>query len=624
MYSLLGKGKQGDIHQKWFKDNLFDPFGKAIMEFESYKENGSKIVNNLKKSITGVPADLKKVNATGFTNEDSLRIYLWAKAGYEIPGTNDADIKEAVKIVAENPRLKEFAERLKAELITYPEPQESWQAGTITIDVINMINTTKRAEFLAEWQENADAVFNKDNLNKLRAAFGDNYVEALLDMLYRMKTGRNRPSGANKMTNKMMNWVNDAVGTIMFFNTRSSVLQTLSTVNFINWSDNNPLMAAKAFANQKQYWADFAMLFNSDFLKQRRSGLKNDINADDIASAAETTSNKAQAVLASLLKMGFLPTQIADSFAIAAGGASFVRNRFNAIKKANPKMTTEAAMEQALLDFQEIAEETQQSSRPDRISQQQASPLGRIILAFANTSMQYARLSKKAFLDLKNGRGDAKTNITKIAYYSLVQNVIFSALQAALFATLFDDEEDETLLEDKKYRTANTMLDSILRGVGVYGAAVATIKNIVIEINKQEGKDRPDHTQSALRALSFSPPLDSKMRKLMSAGRAFSYKTTRDQMDKGLSFDNPAIYAGAQVVSASTNIPLDRIVRKAENIKVAVSGEVKMWQSIMLSLGFSQWDLGIIQANKKKEKAKKKPKKDTTWKKKEWSKKTWQ
>ena len=43
----------------------------------------------------------------------------------------------------------------------------------------------------------------------------------------------------------------------MFFNRRSAVLQLLSTVNFINWSDNNPAKAAMAFANQKQFWSDF-------------------------------------------------------------------------------------------------------------------------------------------------------------------------------------------------------------------------------------------------------------------------------------------------------------------------------------------------------------------------------
>ena len=52
-------------------------------------------------------------------------------------------------------------------------------------------------------------------------------------------------------------------------------------------------------------------------------------------------------------------------------------------------MDQKKAEEQAFLDFKEITEESQQSSRPDRVSMQQASPLGRIILAFANKPMQY-------------------------------------------------------------------------------------------------------------------------------------------------------------------------------------------------------------------------------------------
>ena len=63
---------------------------------------------------------------------------------------------------------------------------------------------------------------------------------------------------------------------------------------------------------------------------------------------------------------------------------------------------------------------------------QQAGPLGRLILAFANTPAQYARLTDKAIRDLRNGRGDAKTNISKIVYYMAVQNLIFNADSTSL------------------------------------------------------------------------------------------------------------------------------------------------------------------------------------------------
>jgi len=601
MYKLTGKGKKGEAQQAWFKKELFDPFATAMRDFESYKENATAIVNSLKKSLKNIPSGLKDTNATGFTNEVAARVIMWRKNGYDIPGLAESEARALVKVVQNDPDLLAFVKQMDAALGKYPPPQNDWLAGTVTTDAINMINTTKRGEFLKDWQANADVIFSKENKQKMRAGLGDNYIEALEDMLYRMETGRNRPSGKNKQTNQFMNWVNDSVGTIMFFNTRSAVLQLLSTVNFINWGDNNPAMAAKAFANQDLFWKDFTKLFNSDFLKQRRSGLKNDVNADDIANAAATATNKTRAVLSSILKAGFLPTQMADSFAIALGGASFVRNRTNTYIQQG--MDAKMAEEKAFLEFQEIAEETQQSSRPDRVSQQQASPLGRIVLAFANTPMQYMRLTKKAVLDLKNGRGDPKTNITKILYYAFVQNVIFSGLQAALFAAAFEDE-DEDVIDNKQLNVANSMMDSVLRGTGVYGAIGSTLKNIFLETYKQSGKDRPDYVQSALRLLSISPPVDSKMRKVIGVGRAFSYKSVREKM-KEPGIDNPALYAFGQTVSAIFNVPLDRAIRKASNVNAALSNDTKYWQKVALLLGWSQWDLGLIETSSSKKKKKK-------------------
>jgi len=151
------------------------------------------------------------------------------------------------------------------------------------------------------------------------------------------------------------------------------------------------------------------------------------------------------------------------------------------------------------------------------------------------------------------------------------------------------------------------MLDSILRGVGVYGAIASTLKNIIIEIKTQAEKDRPDFTVAAQRALSISPPIDSKMRKLMGAGRAFSYKTTREKM-VGFGLDNPAFYASGQIVSALTNVPLDRAIRKADNLRVAVDNDTKYWQSIALLLGYSQWDLGLVESSKSSKRSKSKKK----------------
>ena len=624
MYYMVGKGKQGDKDLAWIKKNISDPFAKGINEFTQYRQNVMREFRNIKKVLRAEKIKLKEVNSTGFTNEVAIRVYIWSKRGLEIPGLNESEIKELIQVVKDDSNLENFSKQILNLTGSFETkaPENNWNAGTITTDILDYINVSARENFLQDYLNNIEEIFGKIGVggklqgpiaNKLRAAYGDNYIEALSDVLYRMKTGRARPTGANRLTNRFVNWVNDSVGAIMFFNTRSALLQQLSMINFINFSDNNPLAAGAAFANQSQFWADYTMLFNSDFLKERRSGLKTDVNADEIAKAAEEGRNPVRSVIAKLLKTGFLPTQLADSHAIAMGGASFYRNRLNRYLKEG--MPQEQAQQQAFLDFQETAEESQQSSRPDRISQQQASGLGRIILAFANTPMQYARLTKKAALDLINNRGDWKTNLSKLMYYGAVQNIVFSSLQTALFALMFEDEEEEEI-RNRYFRIANGSADGLLRGIGFGGAVVATAKNMVLEAINQANKNRPNYEKAALKALSLSPPVDSKIRKLMAAGRAFTYRNTREKMAKeGFSLDNPAFEALGQVISATTNLPADRVIRKLDNLSTPVRQDVEMWQAISLALGYSKWDVGLIEKQTKKPKGVSRDKKKKTIKK---------
>ena len=418
-------------------------------------------------------------------------------------------------------------------------------------------------------------------------------------MLFRMETGSNSATGLGKLANAHMNFINGSVAATMFFNMRSALLQTISMTNYVNWSFNNPLKAGKAFANQKQFWKDFSMIWNSPTLKQRRAGLKYNVQEAELAAAVEGSTNKSKAAIAWLLKKGFTPTQIADSFAISAGGATYYRNAVNHYKKLG--LSEKAAKEKALLDFQQTTEKAQQSSRADLISQQQASVLGRTILAWANTPMQYLRIQEKAARDIINGRGDFKTNISKIAYYGVVQSVIFSALQNALFGWGLDEEED---LDDEGLnkaidRTVNTVIDSQLRGLGVIGAATSAIRNTVLEFEKQEEKayddyylSSPDHSRTVLQLTSFSPVISSKLRKLYSAGNEWNYNRAAIQ-EMGLDINNPAIHAGANVIEATTNLPVARLVQKVDNILEATDDSNQSWQRIALLMGYPAWSLGI-------------------------------
>ena len=608
VYSMLGKGAKGEAHHQFFKDKIMDPYAKATRAINNLKQKAAVDYKQFKKQNKEVVKRLKdKVEGTEFTTEQAVRVYNYNQDGFDIPGVSEAQKNKLIEAVSSDPNLLAFANGVKN--ITFNtggllEPNDvGWAAGTISSDLSDAADLTRDA-LLQEWMGNVEQVFGKlgpngkltgPNINKLEATFGSDYVEALSDVIYRMKEGSNRPAGQSRLVNTFQDWINGSIASTMFVNARSAVLQTLSTVNFVNWSDNNPLRAGKAFANQPQYWSDFGMIFNSPFLKQRRSGLQQDVNAREMVKTIKGSKNPTRAAIGYMLQKGFLPTQIADSFAIAAGGATFYRNRLNdLIKQGVPQKQAEA---QAFEAMQEIAEETQQSARPDRISQQQASPLGKLILAFQNTPMQYNRLMKRAAQDLVNKRGNATENVSKIIYYGAAQNAIFYSMQQALFALAFGDDDEEEADEKKKDgygRVTNGMLDTLLRGSGIAGAAVSTLKNMVLEFLEQEEKGhRADHAYTLLEMLNFSPPIGIKARKLYSATQTWEFNRDVIKHMPKTSLDNPVYEAAANATEAITNIPLARAMSKIRNIREALNSDNETWQRVALVLGWSTWNFGI-------------------------------
>ena len=605
-YVFAGKGKQGEADQAFFEQNLMDPYFQGVAAMERARQTIKNDTRALNKMFKPVRKIINKLVPEGdYTYDSAIRVYLWNKAGYEIPGISKRDQARLVKLVSNDADLSGYADGLLAvsKKDKWTEPGEFWDAKTVLSDLQSLTEKVNRKEYLAEFIENAEIIFSEKNLNKIEAVYGTNLREAIEDSLFAMKNGTNRTSGANKITNAWNNWVNNSVGTIMFFNRRSALLQTISSINFINWSDNNPLKAGLAFANQPQYWKDFTMLFNSDKLKQRRGGLKSDVQEQEIANAAKNAKDKASAAVSYLLKIGFTPTQIADSFAIAAGGATFYRNRVKTYLKEG--MSQEDAEAKAFLDFSKISDESQQSGDPALVSQQQRSVAGRLILSFQNTPMQYTRLMKKAAQDLINGRGDAKSNISKIAYYGAVQNIIFSALQNAAFALIpgFDDEDEadeerEATQNKKATRMLNGMTDTILRGTGIYGAVVSTIKNTILKFLEQDKKGyKADHTYTIIEAANIAPPIGSKLRKIYSGIQTNKFdkdviaKHPWDVTIDGKFNLSPTYSIIGNVASATLNIPLDRAIMETQAITEAFDKRNTAYQRMALGLGWRTWDV---------------------------------
>lgn len=612
-YVLAGKGKQGEADQKFFEDNLVVPYMRGVAAMEKAKRALKNDFAALLKSLPGMKKRLgKQIGDTDYTVDQAVRVYLWTQQGQDVPGISKRDQKKLNDLVSKDPQLAAFAAGLQSisKQDKWVDPSEHWIVGSVLKDINDIGEKVTRAEYLQEFNDNVDIIFDENNLTKLEALYGTRYVDALKNSINRMKSGRNRPSAPGKYEQKWLNWVNNSVGTIMFFNRRSAAMQMLSFANFVNWSDNNPIKAAAAFANQPAYWKAWSTIFNSDKLKERRGGLKSDVQEQEIANQAKNSQDKASAVVAYLLKIGFTPTQIADSFAIATGGATFLINRTKTYKKQG--LSQAEAEAKAFEDFSAISDETQQSGDPMLVSAQQSSHLGRLILAFQNTPMQYTRLMKKAGQDLINGRGDAKTNISKIAYYGFIQNLIFSALQNALFALIpgFDDEETEDeekqkIINTKTERIVNSMVDTILRGSGLTGAVISTLKNTINRYYKEEKKGfTADHTYTLLELANISPPVGSKLRKVY--GAIQTKKFDGDVMEKqgwdvtlhGKFNISPNYEILASLSSAGFNLPLDRALAEIDGISEMLDSRNTSGQRMALGLGWRTWD---VNADKEEE-----------------------
>ncbi len=643
LYNFMGKGRQGDAHRDFFEQALVRPLNRAYREIDTAKQAIANDYKSLNKQFPDVKKKLIKTTPDGdFTFQDAIRVYLWNKHGYTIPGLSKTDQANLVEIVMNDVDLLSYAEGINtiSRQDTYVDPGQNWETGNIRIDLVDATGRVGRAEYFAEFNENADIMFSPENLNKIEAAYGKGVREALEDMLHRIKTGVNRPKGASAKPNMLLNWLNASVSGVMFFNTRSALLQQMSNVNYLNFADNNIYAAGKAFANQKQYWQDFAMIFNSDMLKQRRGGLQTDINGAELAEAIKKARpgnmfDQVAIITGKALRLGFLPTQIGDNIAIATGGAAFYRNRVN--KYIKDGLSKKEAEDKAFTDLQDITNATQQSARPDMTSQQQAAVIGKIVLNFLNTPSQYNRIIKKAGSDIINRRitppnttqlQSDMSNMSRILYYGAAQNLIFYSLQTALFAVMFglDDEDEQEKAEQflkKKERVIQGSIDTILRGSGIYGVAISTIKNMVRKFLEQREKGyNKDESAVIMEMLNFSPVVGIKARKIVNAEKTLNYNKDIIKEMETFDIDNPMWSAVTNYVEVA-GPPVNRIYQKTINLRNAMDNQYSAFERAMFFSGYTTWSLGLgdtqkmkdvkqkVKDKKKEERKKKKRKKVT-------------
>lgn len=188
-----------------------------------------------------------------------------------------------------------------------------------------------------------------------------------------------------------------------------------------------------------------------------------------------------------------------------------------------------------------------------------------------------------------------------------------------------DDEDDDKKAEQlikKKDRVIHGTIDSILRGSGIYGAIVSTLKNMVIKWNEQRDKKyNPDESAVIMEMLNFSPVIGIKARKMVNAEKTLNYNKKVIKEMETFDIDNPMWSAVTNYTEAITTAPVNRIHTKVINTRNALDNQYTAFQRFMFLFGYSTWSLNLGDTDKMKDvkqsvkdkakKSKKKTKKKT-------------
>ena len=137
---------------------------------------------------------------------------------------------------------------------------------------------------------------------------------------------------------------------------------------------------------------------------------------------------------------------------------------------------------------------------------------------------------------------------------------------------------------------------------------------MAIKFAEQRGKTfNPDESAVQMEMFNLSPPLGIKARRIVNAEKTLFYnRKVIDEMSF-FDIDNPQWSAYTNYVQGITNLPVNRLYNKVQNLRQALNSENEAYQRVLMFLGWSQYNLGIknqkIEEVKKKVKSKKKKKK---------------
>ena len=262
---------------------------------------------------------------------------------------------------------------------------------------------------------------------------------------------------------------------------------------------------------------------------------------------------------------------------------------------ADDEQTIAESESKAFRDFMFKTNESQQSSRPERISQEQATRGGRFFLMFANTQMQYARVMKKVRNRIKKGIGNKLENFARYGYYAVVAHALFNAVQQLTFLVPGIGDEDEE--REKLAYSLNNYSDSVLRGLGLRGQFISFVKNLLLsqfDVNIITNADPTFRSAPLIEGFAkIAPPVDAKHRRVKQM--EYYKKKAMQKYKQGYDLDQlgPEYMEMAIQALAIANIPADRVRQLVQNYYNVfdMSADYQAHHRLLMFLGWPDYQI---------------------------------
>lgn len=579
------EGIWNDVHRISVKKGI--SVSKKVKD--SSERSGIKL-DNLYTTSTLVP--ISGLSEKFYTEDIAVQTYLLFKSGQPVSGIPEADITALIDAVEASPtRLKKFSDELFEHTDGWFLEFEGWNSYSVKGAIDRYYSQTYVKNLLKEhgWTQARKEIFGEDTFNKIRATYknGDDIVQSITSVLNGMQSGRSFESDSGREIVKFLSaFTALPIGGNIFI----GIKQLSSFLNFVEVNGPNSLgnfMAAFASGRFLEVAKDLA---KSDYAKNRLGTAGYDINLGLLTEDGRVTNSAMKNFLLDLrtqaIDLSYKPVSYGDLGAILIGGPAYIINYQNFyMSEEGGGLEEKAAYDKAFLKMTENAETTQQSRLPTRVSAEQRSLLGKIILPYKTFQQQAVRKARTEYRNLKRLGKDAtleqkKKALANILYYRAVSPIMFSLLTSAAFAGIFDDEDDE-----KKRKWAidslKSMIEFNLVGYGIWGAITAIALKVLEEAYDQLEEEQVNSGKLIKEIIGIAPGVSVGLRQF----DRFAWEAKGKNPDK--------IEMSILAAETAVQIPLYNLYNYIKNYQYLVKGDASNVEKASLILGVKPYTLGL-------------------------------